>query len=209
VRVLLADDVPLFLEGIRAALHLSDDIEIVGEASNGAEVLSLVLTADPDVVLLGLRMPTPEGLACLERLHKQYPSIKVVVLSMSNDPAHVEIALSRGACGYIVKTINPEELPFVIRQAVNGTVYHAVTTSNSAESAVRGAGLTDREIAVLKAVAQGLSNQNIGSELCVTEQTVKFHLTNIYRKLGVANRTEAARFAYQQGLMGSVPHQAA
>jgi DNA-binding NarL/FixJ family response regulator len=126
------------------------------------------------------------------------------VLSVFSDPEHIQAALKRGASGYIVKSVNPIDLPSALRQAVEGTVYHAVGFPDvDDESNAKAAGLTEREIAILKAVARGLSNQAIGRELWVTEQTVKFHLTNIYRKLGVANRTEAARYAYQHGLVES------
>jgi NarL family two-component system response regulator LiaR len=204
LKVLLADDHRLMLAGIRRALEAAEDIEIVGEAYSGSQVLPLVSRTSPDVVLLDLRMPEMDGLACLELIRKRHPEVKVVVLSVFSDSEHIETALKRGACGYIVKTVNPIDLPSAIRQVVEGAVYHAVGLPEVDESAsARAAGLTDREIAILRAVARGLSNQLIGKELWVTEQTVKFHLTNIYRKLGVANRTEAARYAYQNGLVES------
>ena len=204
VKVLLADDHRLMLAGIRRTLEAAEDIEIVGEAYSGSQVLPLVSRTNPDVVLLDLRMPEMDGLACLELIRKRHPDVKVVVLSVFSDSEHIETALKRGACGYIVKTVNPVDLPSAIRQVVEGDVYHALGLPEVDESAsARAAGLTDREIAILKAVARGLSNQSIGKELWVTEQTVKFHLTNIYRKLGVANRTEATRYAYQHGLVES------
>jgi DNA-binding NarL/FixJ family response regulator len=204
LKVLLADDHRLMLAGIRRALEAADDIEIVGEAHSGSQVLPLVSRTNPDVVLLDLRMPEMDGLACLELIRKRHPEVKVVVLSVFSDSEHIETALKRGACGYIVKSVNPIDLPSAIRQVMEGAVYHALGLPEVDESAsARAAGLTEREIAILKAVARGLSNQAIGKELWVTEQTVKFHLTNIYRKLGVANRTEAARYAYQNGLVES------
>ena len=123
------------------------------------------------------------------------------MLSVDTDPEHIQSALVRGASGYIVKTINPRDIPAALRQAVEGSVYHAVGLPESAvETEVRAVGLTEREVTILRAVARGLSNPAIGRELYVTEQTVKFHLTNIYRKLGVKNRTEAARYAYAHRL---------
>jgi DNA-binding NarL/FixJ family response regulator len=204
MRVLIADDHRLMLEGVRRALEGIDEIEIVGQAHTGSQVLPLVGRTNPDVVLLDIRMPQLDGLTCLDLIKKRYPKVKVVVLSVFSDPEHIQAALKRGASGYVVKSVNPEDLPSAIRQAVEGTVYHAVGLPEvSDESSAKEAGLTEREIAILKAVARGLSNQAIGKELWVTEQTVKFHLTNIYRKLGVANRTEAARYAYQHGLVQS------
>jgi DNA-binding NarL/FixJ family response regulator len=143
-----------------------------------------------------------DGLTCIELIRKRHPKVKVVVLSVFNDPDRIQAALRRGASGYIVKSVNPLDLPSALRQALEGTVYHALGLPDiDDEASAKSAGLTEREIAILKAVARGLSNQAIGKELWVTEQTVKFHLTNIYRKLGVANRTEAARYAYQHGLV--------
>jgi DNA-binding NarL/FixJ family response regulator len=201
LRVLIADDHQLMLDGIRRALERCEDFEIVGEAHSGSEVLPMVGRTDPDVVLLDMRMPGMDGLTCLERIRKQYPRIKVVVLSVFREPEHIEAALKRGASGYIVKSVNPLDLPAALRQAFEGTVFHALGISDDeAPARARGTGLTDRELGILKAVARGLPNQAIGKELWVTEQTVKFHLTNIYRKLGVANRTEAARYAFEHDL---------
>ncbi len=204
MKVVIADDHRLMLEGIRTALEGSDDVEIVGEAHTGSQVLPLVRREAPDVVLLDIRMPGMDGLTCIELIRKRHPKVKVVVLSVFADNEHIQGALKRGASGYIVKSINPFDLPGALRQAVEGTVYNAVGFPEQTEDTMaRSAGLTEREIAILKAVARGLSNGAIARELWVTEQTVKFHLTNIYRKLGVSNRTEAARYAYQHGLVES------
>jgi DNA-binding NarL/FixJ family response regulator len=184
-------------------LEPCEDFEIVGEAHSGSEVLPVIGRTDPDVVLLDMRMPGMDGLTCLERIRERYPRIKVVVLSVFREPEHIEAALKRGASGYIVKSVNPLDLPAALRQAFEGTVYHALGLSDDDTPARRGNGLTERELGILKAVARGLSNQAIGKELWVTEQTVKFHLTNIYRKLGVANRTEAARYAFEHDLAES------
>jgi DNA-binding NarL/FixJ family response regulator len=190
--------------GIRAALENAPDIEIVGEADTGSQVLPLIGQKSPDLVLLDVRMPQMDGLTCLDLIRKRHPQVKVVILSVFTDQQHIESALKRGASGYIVKSVNPQDVASALRQAVEGTVYHALGLPDVDESATaKAAGLTEREIAILKAVARGLSNQAIGKELWVTEQTVKFHLTNIYRKLDVANRTEAARYAYQNGLVES------
>jgi DNA-binding NarL/FixJ family response regulator len=204
MKVLIADDHKLMVEGIRRALEPAEDIEIVGEASSGSQVLPLVRRMSPDVVLLDMRMPHMDGLACLDLIRKNCPKVKVIVLSVFSDPEHIQAAFNHGASGYIVKSVNPLDLPSAIRQAVDGTVFHALGMPEADEaSAGKAAGLTERELAILRAVARGLSNQAIGKELWVTEQTVKFHLTNIYRKLQLANRTEAARYAYQHGLVES------
>ena len=201
MRVLIADDHRLIVDGIKRALEDSSDFEVVGEASSGSQVLPLVARTKPDLVLLDLRMPGADGLTCLTRIRKQHPNVKVVVLSVSTDEQLIQTVLKRGASAYIVKSINPIDLPSALRQAVEGTVYSAIGLPEAGENPARAAGLTERETAILSAVARGLSNDAIGKELWVAEQTVKFHLTNIYRKLGVSNRTEATRYAYEHGLV--------
>jgi DNA-binding NarL/FixJ family response regulator len=201
MKILLADDHGLMLTGARIALESATGFTIVGEAHHGAEVLPLVNRTLPDVVLLDLRMPGIDGLGCLQRLRQQHPAVKVVMCSMSSDPDQIQAAFKRGACGYILKTINPIDLASAIRQAVEGTAYHALgLPAIQDDTAARQAGLTDREYEVVKALARGLSNKQIATELWVTVQTVKFHLTSIYRKLGVTNRTEAARWALRKGI---------
>ncbi len=196
IRLLIADDHRLILQAIRRALREADDIEIVGEARTGSQVLPLVSQTDPDLVLLDIRMPELDGFGCLERIRKAYPGLKVVVLSAFNDAEHVQGALSRGACAYIAKSVDPVELPDALRRAIRGDSFEL----GLADPDDNDAGLTEREISMLRAVARGLSNQAISKEFWVTEQTVKFHLTNIYRKLGVANRTEAAQYVFSHGL---------
>lgn len=203
-KVIIADDHRLILDGIKRVLRSDGGFEVVGEATTGERVLSVVAQTNPDLVVLDLRMPGMDGLMCLDQIHKHHPAVKVVVLSVSTDPKLIESVLKRGASAYIVKSVNPIDLPGALRQAVEGTVFNAFGLPDATSAAAaKAAGLTDRETAILGALARGLSNDEIGKELWVAEQTVKFHLTNVYRKLGVANRTEAARYAYQQGLVES------
>jgi len=202
---LVADDHKLIVDGIKRALEESSDFEVVGEASSGSQVLPMVGRTKPDLVLLDLRMPGADGLACLSRIRKQHPDVKVVVLSVSTDENVIQTVLKRGASAFIVKSVNPIDLSSALRQALEGTVFSAVglPEKTAQQDAVKAAGLTDRETTILKALARGLSNEAIGKELWVAQQTVKFHLTNIYRKLDVKNRTEAARYAYEHGLIDS------
>src|ERR671934_584548 len=206
VKVLIADDHRLMAEGVKRALAEADDFEVVGEAQNGAQVLPLVSRLRPDMVLLDLRMPQMDGLQCLAEIRERYPETKVVVLSVSTDPEVIQAVLKRGASAYIVKNVNPADLPSALRQAAEGTVFTAIGLAENGVSAVaKEAWLTERELVILDALTRGLSNSAIAKELWVAEQTVKFHLTNIYRKLGVANRTEAARYAYEHGLVEHGP----
>jgi DNA-binding NarL/FixJ family response regulator len=204
LKVVIADDHRLILDGIKHSLEEDGGFEVVGEATSGERVLPIVGQTNPDLVVLDLRMPGMDGLTCLDQIKKRHPNIKVVILSVSTDERLIETILARGASAYIVKSVNPVDLPAALRQAVDGTVFSAIGLPEAtAPGAAKAAGLTDRELAILSALARGLSNGQIGKELWIAEQTVKFHLTNVYRKLGVANRTEAARFAYQQGLVES------
>ena len=207
MRVLIADDHPLILAGIRRALEEADGFDVVAEASTGSQVLPLVSQTHPDLALLDLRMPEMDGLTCLDRIRKQHPKVKVVILSVSTDPEVVQTVLNHGAAAYVVKSVNPIDLSSALRQALDGTVFSAIglPEKTAQEDAVKAAGLTERETTILRALARGLSNEAIGKELWVAEQTVKFHLTNIYRKLEVSNRTEAARYAFEQGLVEHGP----
>lgn len=204
LKVVVADDHRLMLEAIRTALESADDIEIVAETTSGSQVLPIVGQTDPDLVLLDFRMPEMDGLVCLDRLRQRYPRVKVVMLSAVDDPQLIDAALTRGASAFIVKHIDPRDLPSALRQAYEGTVYRSLgTVVQDGAGAAREAGLSPSEVRVLKAMAMGLSNKQIAKELWLSEQTVKFHLRNIYRKLDVANRTEASRYAYEHGLVGN------
>jgi DNA-binding NarL/FixJ family response regulator len=201
LKVIVADDQPLIRTGIKGALSGVDDIEIVGEASSDTQVSPLISRTSPDVVLLDLEMAGADSLAFLEEVRDQHPDVKVIVVADTSDPLEILDVLRRGACGYILKSIDPFDLAGAIRQAVRGTFYslgglpfpEAARQSSDLQLSVR-------EVEVLRRVAAGLTNRAIAKDLWLSDQTVKFHLHKIYRKLGVANRTEAARYAYELGL---------
>jgi DNA-binding NarL/FixJ family response regulator len=201
LRVLLADDHPLMIAAVRSALESEKDFEIVGEATSGSQVMPLVSSARPDVVLIDLRLPEIDGLTCLERISAKHPTVRVLLFSGVDDRAQIAVALERGACAYLVKSIHPGDLAAVIRQAVAGSFFCAAGLDKvAARSGAHDAGLSGREAEILCSVARGLSNRAIAKELWLSDQTVKFHLHNIYRKLNVANRTEAAKYAFDHGL---------
>jgi DNA-binding NarL/FixJ family response regulator len=201
LRVLLADDHPLMIAAVRSALESEKDFEIVGEATSGSQVMPLVSSARPDVVLIDLRLPEIDGLTCLERISAKHPTVRVLLFSGVDDRAQIAVALERGACAYLVKSIHPGDLAAVIRQAVAGSFFCAAGLDTvAARSEAHDAGLSGREAEILCSVARGLSNRAIAKELWLSDQTVKFHLHNIYRKLNVANRTEAAKYAFDHGL---------
>lgn len=195
IRVLIADDHPLMLRSLRGVLEASDRVEVVAEATTGSQILPLVESARPEVVLLDVQLPEVDGFTCLERIVAAFPEVFVIMVSASDHPRTIEEAKKRGASGYIVKTVSPEEFVDTIVAAAEGADFVSIGLSTAGDW-----DLTERELAVVEAVARGLSNKEIGKELWITEQTVKFHLGNIFRKLEVANRTEAARAVFDRGL---------
>jgi DNA-binding NarL/FixJ family response regulator len=204
IRVFVADDHGLVLQALHLALEPHPEIEIVGEAKSGSEVLPRVAETDPDLVLLDIRMPGLDGLQVLDRLQKAYPEIKVVMLSGVDDPELATEALRRGAKAFLGKGIDPADVAPVLRQVFEGTlVTESFGASGAAERAADEFGLTGREREILEQVAAGHSNKQIAADFWLSEQTIKYHLTNVYRKLQVGSRTEAARFAYEHGLAGT------
>lgn len=204
MRVLIGDDNLLVLEGFRRALERNEDIEIAGATESGAYLMTLIERRRPDVVALELSLRTASGESCLDVIAQQYPEIRVVVLSTSSRPELIRSALARGARAFIVKNVNPRDIPSALRQAYEDTVYHAYGFRAAPEDALREAGLTEREVTMLKALARGLSNKAISQELWISQPTVKFHLRNLYRKLGVPNRLAAASYAHSHGLSTDV-----
>jgi DNA-binding NarL/FixJ family response regulator len=190
------------LDAIRITLEDDDAIELVGEALSGSEALPVIARTQPDIVLLDIRMPNMDGLACLGKIRERHPNVKVVILSGIDEPEQIRTALEQGACAFVVKHVDPRDLASALRQAAAGTVFQVLDSGDSGEdTAAKAAGITESELRVLRSLAQGMSNKQIAGKLFITEQTVKFHLTNIYRKLQVSNRTEATRYAYQHGLV--------
>jgi DNA-binding NarL/FixJ family response regulator len=204
VKVLIADDHPLIIAGIRRGLEGNDDIDIVGEAQTGTELMQLIERRRPSVVLLDMRMPGLSGVECIKRICEAWPEVKTVVLSACDDRCSIDAALNAGASAYVVKSVRPIDIASVLRQASMGGVFHAVSGPRAAASdepaPPQGPALTEREREILDAVAAGLPTAAISRNLWVSEHTVKFHLTNIYRKLGVANRAGAIRYALERDL---------
>jgi DNA-binding NarL/FixJ family response regulator len=203
LKVLIADDHPLMLHGIRRALEGSEGIDVVGEARSGEEVLALVDRRRPDLVLLDLHMPGIGGIECINQLKAGSPEVKAVVISASDDRPTIDSALLAGASAYILKSVSPVDIAAVLRQASTGAVYHVPATTRACSDeapAMSGPELTARERTILTAVADGLTTKAISRELWLSEHTVKFHLTNIYRKLGVSNRSGAVRYAFEHDL---------
>src|SRR6266536_840835 len=204
IRLLLADDHALVLQAVRFALEPNPEIEIVGEARSGSEVLPRIGETRPDLLLLDIRMPGIDGLQLLDRLQQQYPETKVVILSGLDDPEVAAEAIRRGAKAFLGKGIDPADIAPVLRQVFEGEVVtESIGSAAGAEVASDEFGLTPREREILERVTTGRSNKQIAGEFWLSEQTIKYHLTNVYRKLGVSSRTEAARFAYDHDLTGN------
>jgi DNA-binding NarL/FixJ family response regulator len=202
LKVLIADDHPLIIAGIRRTIEDLDDMQVVGEAHSGSELTQLIERRNPDVVLMDLRMPGVCGVEMIQLIRQRWPEVKAIVLSACDDRATIDSALHAGASAYVLKSAHTIDIASVLRQASSGAVFHAPTTlparpGDAAELA--GPSLTDRERSVLAAVASGMTTAAISRDLWISEHTIKFHLTNIYRKLGVANRAGAVRYALENG----------
>jgi DNA-binding NarL/FixJ family response regulator len=201
-RVLLVDDHRLMLEAVRFALEEDGDFEIVGATTESTKVQGLVAELKPDVVLLDVRMPQLDGITCLKRIHAAFPEVVVVMLSASEDQAVIAAAMENGATGFVLKHLDPRDLGGVIRQALGGVVFKSAGLFAEASATLAAeAGLTVKEHHILNLLSTGLSNAAIAKELWVADQTVKFHLSNIYRKLKVKGRTAAVEAARQRGLI--------
>jgi DNA-binding NarL/FixJ family response regulator len=206
VKVLIADDHPLMIAGVRRVLERSDGIEVVGEARSGTEVMQLIDRRRPELVLLDLRMPGTDGVECITRIRGDWPDVKVVVLSANEDRGSIDRALGAGASSYIVKSVDAADIATIVRQTACGNVFRPVARGHGGtqpDNEPEAPALTERERTILDAVASGMTTAAISKELWVSEHTVKFHLTNIYRKLGVANRAGAVRYALQNGLIAA------
>jgi DNA-binding NarL/FixJ family response regulator len=199
LRVLVADDHQLMIDAVRAAFAAdADDIDVVGEATSTAAVLSRVADLAPDVVLLDIGMPGPDGLSCLRTLHERYPKVKVIMLSGLDDDGVKRTAMRLGASAFVSKLVDPRDLASVVRQVVEGTVVVPPPPAPPLGLEVPLATLTetDRRVLGILASGDGTANREIGRRLGMSEQAVKYHLSRIYRKLGVSGRVEAARIAY-------------
>jgi DNA-binding NarL/FixJ family response regulator len=201
----IADPHPLWLDAVEQVLD-GVGVRTVGKTTSAAEAIELVRKLEPDILIAELASSDGQlgGLTLLEEA-QQIEGVRSVVLSLHHEPRHIDAALGAGAVAYVIKTAHPDDLASAIRQAFDHSIYlsnSSVLTRSSRETVEEdGPGLTRRELEILRLVAEGHSNAQLARMLWVTEQTVKFHLSNVYRKLGVANRTEASRWAQLNGLL--------
>jgi DNA-binding NarL/FixJ family response regulator len=213
---IVLDEQPLWLEAMGHLLNRAG-MRVVAKTTDASEALDLVVAHEPDILLAdyGVRSGELDVLECLRRAHEVHPQLKSVVLSASNDPRQIEAAFAAGASAFCVKTAAQGDLMAAIRQTFELSIYLArpapVAPAEPAEPALPADAprLTRRELEILRLAADGHSNAQLARMLWVTEQTVKFHLSNIYRKLDVSNRTEASRWAQRHGLLESSAAQSA
>ncbi|MCZ6461614.1 MAG: response regulator transcription factor [Actinobacteria bacterium] len=204
VRVVIADDHPVVRAGLRGMLEPESDIEVVGEATNGREAVSLVGRLEPEVVLMDLQMPELDGVAATKQIRDRYPETNVLVLTTFDTDADITRAISAGATGYLLKDAPRQDLFQAIRAAARGESVLTPAVASRLMSKMRGPGvqsLSEREIEVLTQVADGNSNKEIAGKLYISEATVKTHLVHIFGKLGVDDRTAAVTVALERGII--------
>lgn len=202
IRIVLADDHALVLEGLRGLLQREPDMQVVATVTNGEDALEAIRRERPDVVVLDLEMPMRDGFACLDAIRRTGLPVKVVILTAFGDGGSLQSAWERHADGFALKTDPPRQTVATIRNVAHGQIVfpHAIRQSAAGASPQRRPldRLTERERDVLRLLAEGLTNAQIAERLVVQESTVKFHVQNIFHKLGVANRTEAAQVYYRE-----------
>ncbi len=209
IRILVADDHPIVRDGLRAVLGTQPDFVILGEAASGQEVLDQVAALGPDVLLLDLEMPQMDGVQVLQALAAQGSPVRALVFTAYDADERVIGAMQAGAQGYLLKGAPRDELFRAVRTVAQGGVWIQPQVAHKLMRHMRGEAppLTPREREVLQLVAQGLANKQIAARLCITERTVKLHVSNILGKLGAANRTDAVTLAVQQGLVRLQPRE--
>jgi DNA-binding NarL/FixJ family response regulator len=200
IRVLLADDHPMFRQGIKEMLSTDERIEVVGEAQNGQEAVALAKELRPDVVILDVEMPIMGAKQALERMLETSPPPRVVIVTMYDDPRLVRELIGLGAVAYLVKSATMEELHMAVHTAANSPIgpeedVIIVAPPKAFKNPAEADGLSERELEVLLMVARGMSNHQIAVSLHLSEATIKRHLANIYPRIGVSSRAEAVRKA--------------
>ncbi len=217
IRVLITDDHSIVRKGIRALLATEADIEVVGEAGDGAEAATQAQALRPDVILMDLVMPKVDGIEATRRILAQQPGMRILVLTSFAADDKVFPAIKAGALGYLLKDSGPDDLVQAIHQVYRGepslepSIARKVLLelSQPPKTPLTADPLTEREVGVLRLVAQGRSNRDIAEELVITEMTVRTHVSNILSKLHLASRTQAALYALREGLasLDDVPPQ--
>jgi len=205
IRILIVDDHGVVRQGLRMYLALDPDLEVVGEAANGAEALRLAHELKPDVVLMDLLMPVMDGIAAIGAIRRELPDVEVIALTSVLEDSAAYGAMRAGAIGYLLKDTQADELCRSVKAAAAGQVQMSPSVMTRLLREVPAPQqpdlLTERETDVLRQLAQGKSNKEIAATLVIAEKTVRTHVSNILAKLGVASRTQAALHAVRSGLV--------
>ncbi len=208
IRILIADDHAIVREGLRTLIMAKPGLELVGEATNGNEAISLARTLQPDVILLDMIMPHKDGLAAIQEIKAEKPEARILVLTSFSDDDKVFAAIKAGALGYLLKDSSPQQLLQAIQDVYRGqsSLHPTIALklirelNQPPDLPPTEEPLTEREVETLRLVAQGLTNQEIAAGLSISERTVGKHVSNILEKLHLANRTQAALYALRKGL---------
>ena len=205
IKVLIADDHLVVREGLIVMLQSTGECEVIGQASNGEEAVLLAHKLQPDVAIVDLQMPGIGGIEAIQRITQQTPKVKVIVLSTFDQDEYIYQSVQAGAKGYVLKGTGLDDLLDVVRSAAMGKLLLSSDIATKLIGHIStpdlGLTLTDREREVLKFLARGWRNREIAEHLCISERTVKNHVTNIITKLGVKSRTEAVSQAFKEGLI--------
>ena len=211
IRLMMVDDHRMFLEGLRTLIEMEPDIEVVGECGNGLDALEAIMRLRPDVVLMDINMPGMNGVEVTRQILERRPNTGIIILTMYRDDSQVFQAIKSGARGYILKDVDTAEVVRAVRAVARGesmidpllatrvlTEFKRLWQQHEAQPRD---GLTEREITILRLIASGYSNKEIGVELCLSEKTIKNYITVIFQKLQLSDRTQAAVYAVQHGLV--------
>ncbi len=201
IHLLIAEDHAITREGIVTIFNRAPGIEVVAEAENGEQAVALYHQYQPDLALIDLRMPKLDGVSAIAQIRQGFPKANLIILTTYDTDEDIFRGLSAGARGYILKDTTAEELVNAVRTVHNGRKYIPPDVAIKLAERLNSSELTQRELEVLQLISQGKSNFDIGVQLSITEGTVKFHLNNIFSKLGVSDRTQAVIAALQRGLV--------
>jgi DNA-binding NarL/FixJ family response regulator len=208
IKIIIADDHRVFIDGMIALLREFPEMKVIAEAENGQQLVELVNAHQPDVVLTDIQMPVKDGITATKEIHKLFPQIHIIALSMMNESIYIKKMLEAGASGYILKTVNKEELISTIRKVATGEKYFSqeVTAqlmnnfSDKTSKENPADVLTKREKEILGLIAQGLTDKEIAEKVFLSPLTITTHRKNILSKLGLKNKVELARFAMENKL---------
>lgn len=205
IRVMLVDDHPMVRRGLATFLMVLDDMQMVGEAENGAEAIKLCAEVTPDVILMDMLMPDMDGSSATRAIRQQFPQVKVIALTSFKEGELIKSALEAGAIGYLLKDVSSDQLAQAIRAAVSGRATLSpeaaqVLVETASQPPTPGQDLTGRELEILGLMIEGLNNTQIAAKLVISPSTVKSHVSSILSKLGVASRTEAVALALRKNI---------